>query len=422
MRQFVKLLLRSATLKDALLLQIGNGLSAALNLIIAVILARSLFPEDLGFVITGLTFIQLASDMFELGINAAVFNFVSSSSDTIKFSFVRTTFVYKLLISLVLSGMVFVFHSNIAAFLSQDQLMDSFIKFSSLGIFLTMIITWGQTVLQAERRFLSYVLNSLSLNIFRILAVLVLLSVGLLNRYTAFVSLILVQVLTLISLFRLIKFDFIWASVKKKTALDVLKFGFPVGVGFAFWSVYTRLDQILIFKIAGTEEAGIYGLAYRIASVILLIASALGTTITPRFASLTDSVFYGYFKLISVGTLSLSLFLIFLVLVSPFTFPLIFGSRFDASIAPFKILAVGLIFFLLSIPFNNAVLYKFKRPSFIMWSSAVYLLIVWWLLNYLIPIYGSVGAAVAVAIMYFVQMILSVGYFLYLKRTTFQNS
>lgn len=418
----MKLLLRSATLKDALLLQIGNGLSAALNLIIAVILARSLFPEDLGFVITGLTFIQLASDMFELGINAAVFNFVSSSSDTIKFSFVRTTFVYKLLISLVLSGMVFVFHSNIAAFLSQDQLMDSFIKFSSLGIFLTMIITWGQTVLQAERRFLSYVLNSLSLNIFRILAVLVLLSVGLLNRYTAFVSLILVQVLTLISLFRLIKFDFIWASVKKKTALDVLKFGFPVGVGFAFWSVYTRLDQILIFKIAGTEEAGIYGLAYRIASVILLIASALGTTITPRFASLTDSVFYGYFKLISVGTLSLSLFLIFLVLVSPFTFPLIFGSRFDASIAPFKILAVGLIFFLLSIPFNNAVLYKFKRPSFIMWSSAVYLLIVWWLLNYLIPIYGSVGAAVAVAIMYFVQMILSVGYFLYLKRTTFQNS
>ena len=49
---------------------------------------------------------------------------------------------------------------------------------------------------------------------------------------------------------------------------EIIKFGLPIGLSFAIAALYTRLDQLLVFRYLGEEAAGIYGLAARLMLIL----------------------------------------------------------------------------------------------------------------------------------------------------------
>ena len=62
---------------------------------------------------------------------------------------------------------------------------------------------------------------------------------------------------------------------------ELARFALPVGIAGMLTFAYGRIDQILVFKIAGTDAAGIYGAMYRILNTPTFVPMAVITTLFP---------------------------------------------------------------------------------------------------------------------------------------------
>jgi O-antigen/teichoic acid export membrane protein len=61
----------------------------------------------------------------------------------------------------------------------------------------------------------------------------------------------------------------------------VAKFALPVGVALSLTFAYGRIDQVLVFQLAGSDAAGIYGAMYRILTTTAFVPTAVFTTLFP---------------------------------------------------------------------------------------------------------------------------------------------
>lgn len=411
----IKKILQTATVKDSVLLLGGAIISSFLGIVLIFILTRSFSPAVFGLLITALTFSAMIVEFFDLGLASATINFIPLVGKEKRAEFIKITFLSRCAVAVIVGMAVYFFASEIAILVFKNSQMGSYIRISSPGIFFLLIIFWGQSVFQSQRHFLSSIVVSNSINMLRIIGVLALISLGILHADNVYFVLQIVLIFTIIFILKKIGLRFLKARILFKDIKMIWKFGLPVGWGIFLTSIYTKLDQIMVFNIAGSVEAGSYGLAFRVASLFIFAASALTTAISPRFVSLESKDFKAYFKKTVMAVLGLSCVVGMLILLMPFFLPLVFGKSFTDAIFPFQILSIGMIFYILATPFNSALLYKFKKNKFIFFVSAFSLILMWLLLNFFIPLYGSTGAALAVTIVYVVQFILYSGYFIRMR-------
>lgn len=164
-----------------------------------------------------------------------------------------------------------------------------------------------------------------------------------------------------------------------------------------------RVDQIMISKIAGSDELGIYSAAYKLVEQLLMIPAILSAVLLPQMAlnrknrELTKnrlSMIYGTTMLASIGVA------IPLMLMADPLIRLAFGAEFSA--------AGGVLFYLmLGVPFlflaNMSGLYFTvfgqERQAFIRNLSGLAVNVA---LNlFMIPRYGAIGAALSTVASYF---------------------
>lgn len=65
----------------------------------------------------------------------------------------------------------------------------------------------------------------------------------------------------------------------------LLRVGLGVGAAGVLVTLYVKLDQILVFELAGSTQAGLYGAAYRILDQIQFIPISVMTTLFPLIAT-----------------------------------------------------------------------------------------------------------------------------------------
>lgn len=164
-----------------------------------------------------------------------------------------------------------------------------------------------------------------------------------------------------------------------------------------------RVDQIMISKIAGSDELGIYSAAYKLVEQLLMIPAIISAVLLPQMAlnrknrELTKnrlSMIYGTTMLASIGVA------IPLMLMADPLIRLAFGAEFSA--------AGGVLFYLmLGVPFlflaNMSGLYFTvfgqERQAFIRNLSGLAVNVA---LNlFMIPRYGAIGAALSTVASYF---------------------
>lgn len=164
-----------------------------------------------------------------------------------------------------------------------------------------------------------------------------------------------------------------------------------------------RVDQIMISKIAGSDELGIYSAAYKLVEQLLMIPAIISAVLLPQMAlnrknrELTKnrlSMIYGTTLLASIGVA------IPLMLMADPLIRLAFGAEFSA--------AGGVLFYLmLGVPFlflaNMSGLYFTvfgqERQAFIRNLSGLAVNVA---LNlFMIPRYGATGAALSTVASYF---------------------
>jgi O-antigen/teichoic acid export membrane protein len=66
---------------------------------------------------------------------------------------------------------------------------------------------------------------------------------------------------------------------------ELLRVGLPVSIAGLLVTAYVRIDQVLVFELAGARQAGLYGAVYRILDQAQFVPIAVMTTLFPMMAA-----------------------------------------------------------------------------------------------------------------------------------------
>jgi O-antigen/teichoic acid export membrane protein len=186
----------------------------------------------------------------------------------------------------------------------------------------------------------------------------------------------------------------------------------PFGIMMLGVALYYRVDMIMLNWLRDPREVGVYAAAYRFLDAVILLAASIGGPFYPRLSSMVGRDTQGVRELLE-GTwkpmlaLGLPLLLATIILADPLVLAL-FGNEFGDAGAVLKVLILGsLPLFWIYIP-NQALL----AADLVFPLARVYGLSV--LVNvtvnlFLIPRWGSVGAAVSTVICEWLNLALVVG-------------
>ena len=153
-------------------------------------------------------------------------------------------------------------------------------------------------------------------------------------------------------------------SVDLKLWKKLLITSAPIGLTFVFSQVNFRADAILLSRLSlpasfgytSVETVAVYGLAYKIFEVCLVVPTFFMNAVYPLYVSRLvegKSAFMALFKK-SVLVLSGAGFLasIFGILLAPTMIKILGGEQFFDSVFTLRVLFVGILVFFVSVPFS----------------------------------------------------------------------
>ena len=415
MKKYLTFFGKSVTAKGTTFLLSGSIISNLVGFVVIALLTRNLSSESFGLFITAFTFSQLLADLFEFGINPATLTYTAAKSAKEKLDFLKTSFVLKSGAGLLLLGSIFFGAPLIADFAFQNDAILPYIRISAFGSFILLLLIWGQTLLNMENRFFSSSIINSSSNFFRLVAVGFLVFFHQLDPYLSFAFFQFSIIFSLILFLTIYGVAFLKGKFQTMIAKQLLVFGLPIGFSFSLGAIISRIDQLAVFTLVGSAESGVYGLAYRLVSVFILGISAFTSVISPRIASIDESEYDSYFKKTCQVILVMILGVLLSTVIAPLFIPLLFSEVYQSSIILFQILAVGVIFFMIQIPPNSEILFRKKKSGFLIPLSIVSLGVMYLLLQLLVPLYGSIGAAVSFVLLNLFQAVFYVCYFFILR-------
>jgi O-antigen/teichoic acid export membrane protein len=182
----------------------------------------------------------------------------------------------------------------------------------------------------------------------------------------------------------------------RRNCAELIRVGVPVAIGSALVLGYGQIDQILVFKIAGSEDAGLYGAAYRLLTQSSFVPVSVTTTVFALLAaSFTSDT--QRFRVLLQTSLELVLAaaigaLAFTIFYSSEIVSLLFGQAFARASSALPVLMGA--FVLVSIGYLQDLLVIISRRQKLFVAIAVVALALNVGLNVaLIPRYGFMAAA-----------------------------
>ena len=194
----------------------------------------------------------------------------------------------------------------------------------------------------------------------------------------------------------------------KRLTLEALPFALTV----VFYSLYFYIDSIMLSKMRGVYEVGIYSAAYNITIAMIFIPNIYITAIFPTLSKFyvksKESLKFAYKKsLIYMSMVALPITAV-LIFSSSNIIHFLYGPGYNKSVLVLQIIAITI--FLRFITFVNAItiisIDKQKQRLYFQGATALINIV----LNLiLIPFYGYIGAAIATII---TEIFLFCSYFL----------
>lgn len=391
----IKSLLFSSTSKDTFASMIGNVGIAVGGMLFTVICARSLSPDNFGIFSALLALATLVSSIGELGIPAALINFLPKLPDD-RSTLVSVTFWFQLATSLVFSLLVFSL-ITVRHIVIPGASIGGFVLVALL-VLVGVIEGFTQGLLKAEKKFILasalWILDS-----FTKLALLF----GLfLNHKVTIESAILVSLIsgsiaTAIAISREFK-NIRWVFPKQQfnqiylfSRWIALTRVFSVGVG--------RFDVLFLNSLGSSYQAGIFAAASRITLVFSVVVSSLGNVVAPRFSSFNrNDQMRSYLKKLSLLILAVSGGMLLCAVLAQPIISFVFGDKYLDAIPVFQLLTVAMIPFLFTIVTINPLIYTYNHPHFVALVTAIQTVTIVVLDVLLIPRLGAYAPPISLAV------------------------
>lgn len=199
----------------------------------------------------------------------------------------------------------------------------------------------------------------------------------------------------------------------KKYWLYVLGFNLPLVPHYLSQTVLGSADRIMIENMIGADKAGIYGLAYSLAQIMLIVNAALVQTINPWYFKRLKIKDYKLIAPISYSCMIIiAIANIFLIAFAPEAVAIFAPKEYYQAIWVIPPVAMSAIFFLEYDLFSKYEFY-YEKTAFIMVASILGAVINV-VLNYIfIPIFGFLAAGYTTLFCY---MLYAVGHYLFMNK------
>lgn len=183
-----------------------------------------------------------------------------------------------------------------------------------------------------------------------------------------------------------------WAP---QVVAGALRFGVPIQSAYLLIALSQRLDQLVVYSLAGQSAGGLYAVALTVGQLTAYTAGAVSMGSFPRVANVEGSDVMELAAQVSrVALASTIVSCIVLLPTVPFLLPFAFGSAYGAAVAPTEILLIGGALW-----GSQQVLTRIAAargaPGLKVWSFAVNVIVMLALDVVLVPTHGLIGAAFA---------------------------
>ncbi|WP_099361270.1 lipopolysaccharide biosynthesis protein [Fredinandcohnia onubensis] len=311
-----------------------------IQLIITSILARLLTPEEFGIVALILVFITFFNMLGDMGIGPAIIQNKSLDENDI-----RNIFNFTLMIGVVL-GAVFALSGRFIADFYDNLAYINISLMLSLVVLFSILNIVPENLLYKDKRFLTVGIIGVVANVFSGAIAIILAYLG-----YGYYALIFQSILSIFMRFiigtRIVKLKMKWQwgfySVKKILNFSTYQFLFN------FVNYFSRnFDNLLIGKVMGPTALGYYDKAYRLMLYPLQgITFVITPVLHPVLSQYQDDVSYihqAYQKLINILSLIGGFFSVYCFFAAEEIIRILFGEQWLPSVPTFKILALSLIF------------------------------------------------------------------------------
>lgn len=382
----------------------ANIINAAVPFFLLPILTAYLNPEEFGV----LSLIQL---LFTLSLPFVLMNihglfmieYSKLSFDEFK-SFVSSMILIPFFAFIIILFLFFIFSNNLSILFN---IPEKWVILSPIVVLAQSIPTMIPVLFQAKKQPINYGIFKITLTVVNLglsLFFIVTLSQGLDGRlYGIFYSYIL---FTGVGFFILFKLGLLSLSVSFTHIKNALKFGIPL-VPHTLAGIFLSMsDRIFLSNMLGNESVGIYSVAFQLSSAILIIMTSINQAWVPHLYEKLNSnptveekrkIVIQSYKIMGIMAI---ITVIFIVTISVI-YQIFIDERYYDGINISRLLAVGFMFQGFYFMVTNYIFYMKKSNllSMITISSAIFIM----LLNYiLIPIYGVYGSTYAMVIGYFI--------------------
>ena len=286
-------------------------LQKALPFITLPIITRLLIdPSAYGIADMFNLIISFGSALAVLGIYDAIFRefFEEKNNKEYQKKVTSTGMNIVLISGLIIMTLVLVFRTFIGKKVLGDEIYSNLVVLSGVGIYLSAIssIVSVPTRLRNQRKV--YLIRGLTFPIIGFGITITSIKLG--YTYEALIyGTIGMSIISVISFYFINKNDFSLKIFDKKVAKELLKIGLPLVPTFLIYWIFNSMDRIMINRILGASELGIYTVGSKVASISQLIYSAFAggwgyfafSTMKDEKQVETNSKIFEYLGVISIA-------------------------------------------------------------------------------------------------------------------------
>lgn len=403
MRTFLNAIIGTATFRQSSTTFTGTIFNGVLGALFYIVLARVLGPADFGLLTVSITTLTLIADIADFGTNTGLIKFVSSTITSNKdraFRFLKLSLEIKLAVWTGVLVFGFLVSPLLAEFIFSKPELTLPLRLSMIGVGGALLFTFATSTFQSFQKYISWSVLNILTNLFRLLAIIVLVFTQQISLISGLLAYIIFPFLGFsISLLFIPTKSIFLAKEEYKLTKEFLNYNKWVGIFTLIAAVSARLDTFITASLLTARELGVYSAANQPTSVIPQLIGALGVVAAPKFSSFqSKKEMLTYFKKFQLMVLGLSGFGVLILPLAVYFIPIIYGIEYSQAVVPFIILVFSMLVFLVSVPLHSSIIFYFGKPEVFVWVSITHLLIVGTVGLYLISSFGIVGAALTVLI------------------------
>lgn len=327
------------------------AIKRVLDLIVKLVLARLLFPEDFGVIGMATVFISFIQVLNEAGMGAALIQKKEVDITPVHYS---TVFWSNLVWSAFLYLMIFFFITPFMAKFYKEPILNKIVPVLSLSLFAAAlnVVHRAQLMKALDFKKIAFV-NNFSTLIAGIAALIAaFLGAGV---WALVINTVLMYLVTVPLFFIQTR----WSPSFKFNSLylkDILSFGIFTTITLLITNVVNNADYLLIGKYVSVAAVGVYSLAFMMTSLVKgQITSMLNRVMFPFYSRIQDDIVLMksyYVRLIKYYAIILYPIMLSLILFGDKIVELFFGTKWFDAVLPMKILAVGMLISVLTNGYN----------------------------------------------------------------------